>query len=176
MRLRCDAQLARWGRQKHWVIALALVLRMRNRCLLTRDRVRSLTMRTPYRKLEKTKLFNSRRISDDSCPNRAGSFRTAIRQCTVLEPHGQQHRTRTPCDMRGSMRLNPSTTEARGWFSTLFTGQRRLGRSRDASYLAPPHSGRVEARIGLRLMHDVSSTLLSFRTAGFPRYGWKVGM
>jgi len=54
--------------------------------------------------------------------------------------------------VRGSMRLNPSTTEARGWFSTLFTGQRCLGRSRDASYPAPPHSGRVEARIGLRLM------------------------
>src|SRR6516162_1249701 len=143
MRLRCDAQLARWGRQKHWVIALALVLRMRNRCLLTQDRVRSLTMRTPYRKLEKTKLFNSRRISDDSCPNRAG----VSGQLYVNVPCSNHIANNTELArlVRGSMRLNPSTTEARGWFSTLFTGQRRLGRSRDASYLAPPHSGRVEA-------------------------------
>ena len=40
----------------------------------------------------------------------------------------------------------------------------------------PPQSGRVEARIGLRMMPTFPRPSLSFRTAGFPRYGWKAGM
>jgi len=36
--------------------------------------------------------------------------------------------------------------------------------------------GRVEARIGLRMMPTFPRPSLSFRTAGFPRYGWKAGM
>src|SRR6516162_7390358 len=40
----------------------------------------------------------------------------------------------------------------------------------------PPQSGRVEARIGLRMMPTFPRPSLSFRTAGFPRYGWKDGM
>src|SRR6516164_4784382 len=39
----------------------------------------------------------------------------------------------------------------------------------------PPQSGRVEARIGLRMMPTFPRPSLSFRTAGFPRYGWHVG-
>ena len=34
-------------------------------------------------------------------------------------------------------------------------------------------SGRVEARTGLRMMPTFPRLSLSFRTAGFPRYGWK---
>ena len=41
-----------------------------------------------------------------------------------------------------------------------------LFRGRDASYLAPPPSGRVEARTGLRMMQTFPRPSLSFRTAG----------
>ena len=36
-------------------------------------------------------------------------------------------------------------------------------------------SGRIEARSGLRMMPTFPRSSLSFRTAGFPQYGWKVG-
>jgi hypothetical protein len=36
-------------------------------------------------------------------------------------------------------------------------------------------SGRIEARIGLRMMPTFPRSSLSFRTAGFPQYGWKAG-
>src|SRR6516162_901990 len=36
-------------------------------------------------------------------------------------------------------------------------------------------SGRIEARTGLRMMPTFRRSPLSFRTAGFPQYGWKVG-
>jgi hypothetical protein len=48
---------------------------------------------------------------------------------------------------------------------------------RDVRFIArPPQSGRVEARIGLRMMPTFPRPSLSFRTAGFPRYGWKAGI
>ena len=37
-------------------------------------------------------------------------------------------------------------------------------------------SGRIEARTGLRMMPTSPRSPLSFRTAGFPQYGWKVGL
>src|SRR3954452_2209824 len=37
-------------------------------------------------------------------------------------------------------------------------------------------SGRVEARTGLRMMPTFPRSPLSFRTAGFPQYGWKAGL
>src|SRR5246127_5509959 len=37
-------------------------------------------------------------------------------------------------------------------------------------------SGRTEARIGLRMMPTFPRSSLSFRTAGFPQYGWKAGL
>jgi hypothetical protein len=40
----------------------------------------------------------------------------------------------------------------------------------------PLQSGRVEARTGLRMMPTFPPPPLSFRTAGFPRYGWKAGI
>jgi hypothetical protein len=36
-------------------------------------------------------------------------------------------------------------------------------------------SGRTEARTGLRMMPTSPRSPLSFRTAGFPQYGWKAG-
>ena len=39
-----------------------------------------------------------------------------------------------------------------------------------------PKSGRIEARTGLRMMPTSPRSPLSFRTAGFPRYGWKAGL
>jgi hypothetical protein len=36
-------------------------------------------------------------------------------------------------------------------------------------------AGRIEARIGLRMMPTFPRSPLSFRTAGFPQYGWKAG-
>jgi hypothetical protein len=40
----------------------------------------------------------------------------------------------------------------------------------------PPQSGRIEARTGLRMMPTSPRSPLSFRTAGFPQYGWKDGV
>jgi hypothetical protein len=40
----------------------------------------------------------------------------------------------------------------------------------------PPQSGRVEARIGRRMMPTFPRPSLSFRTVGFLRYDWKAGM
>ena len=40
----------------------------------------------------------------------------------------------------------------------------------------PPQSGRTEARTGLRMMPTSPRSPLSFRTAGFPQYGWKAGI
>ena len=37
-------------------------------------------------------------------------------------------------------------------------------------------SGRTEARTGLRMMPTFPRSPLSFRTAGFPQYGWKAGL
>src|SRR2546421_12410499 len=37
-------------------------------------------------------------------------------------------------------------------------------------------SGMIEARTGLRMMPTSPRSPLSFRTAGFPRYGWKAGL
>jgi hypothetical protein len=39
-----------------------------------------------------------------------------------------------------------------------------------------PQSGRIEGRNGLGMMPTFPRSPLSFRTAGFPRYGWKAGM
>ena len=39
-----------------------------------------------------------------------------------------------------------------------------------------PQSGKTVARSGLRMMPTFPPSPLSFRTAGFPRYGWKAGM
>ena len=45
-----------------------------------------------------------------------------------------------------------------------------------AAAMVAAESGRVEARTGLRMMPTFPQPSLSFRTAGFPRYGWKAGM
>jgi len=53
----------------------------------------------------------------------------------------------------------------------------RYGSGRDADFIArPPQSGRIEARTGLRMMPTSPRSPLSFRTAGFPQYGWKDGI
>jgi hypothetical protein len=43
------------------------------------------------------------------------------------------------------------------------------------SHIREWESGRIEARTGLRMMPTFRRSPLSFRTAGFPQYGWKVG-
>ena len=40
----------------------------------------------------------------------------------------------------------------------------------------PPQSSRMVARTGLRMMPTSPPSPLSFRTAGFPQYGWKMCM
>src|SRR3984893_4057333 len=45
----------------------------------------------------------------------------------------------------------------------------------DDDYRYRMRSGRIEARIGLRMMPTFPRSPLSFRTASFPRYGWKAG-
>jgi hypothetical protein len=65
-------------------------------------------------------------------------------------------------------------------------GTRRLARLYRGSHLRllnsmrfprrNPQSGRIEARFGLRMMPTFPRSPLSFRTAGFPQYGWKAGL
>ena len=51
----------------------------------------------------------------------------------------------------------------------------RIGRRAAMHTPLPRRSGRIEARIGLRMMPTFPRSSLSFRTAGFPQYGWKAG-
>jgi hypothetical protein len=51
-----------------------------------------------------------------------------------------------------------------------------MGRNRAMSIgfaMTANGSGRIEARIGLRMMPTFPRSPLSFRTASFPQYGWK---
>jgi hypothetical protein len=50
-----------------------------------------------------------------------------------------------------------------------------VGRGKNAGF-PPPQSGRTVARFGLRIMPTFPRSPLSFRTVGFPQYGWKVGI
>ena len=55
-------------------------------------------------------------------------------------------------------------------------GHKRKSRAhRQCVAFDPWKSGRIEARIGLRMMPTFPRSSLSFRTAGFPQYGWKAG-
>src|SRR3954464_6326988 len=54
-----------------------------------------------------------------------------------------------------------------------FTGSHLL---RPVRLLAPLELGRIEARTGLRMMPTFPRSPRSFRTAGFPQYGWKAGL
>ncbi len=49
-------------------------------------------------------------------------------------------------------------------------------RSTVALWDLPSQSGRTVARTGLRMMPTFPPSPLSFRTAGFPQYGWKAGV
>ena len=51
----------------------------------------------------------------------------------------------------------------------------RLGRPWQTDTLSP-QSGRTVARSGLRMMPTFPPSPISFRTAGFPQYGWKAGI
>ena len=48
----------------------------------------------------------------------------------------------------------------------------------DREHIGPDgdRSGGIEARTGLRMMPTFPRSPLSFRTAGFPQYGWKAGV
>ena len=52
---------------------------------------------------------------------------------------------------------------------------RRSTFTRTSTASAGRWSGRIEARTGLRMMPTFPRSPLSFRTAGFPQYGWKAG-
>ena len=70
--------------------------------------------------------------------------------------------------------------------STCIVGSRFRVRKRGAAGTPPCEQmncstpgalpGRTMARIGLRMMPPFPSSSLSFRTAGFPQYGWKAGI
>src|SRR3982750_943359 len=51
-----------------------------------------------------------------------------------------------------------------------------LPRRRRHQLTMNPKSGRIEARTGLRMMPTFPRSPRSFRTAGFPQYGWKAGL
>ena len=62
------------------------------------------------------------------------------------------------------------------------SGSRTRSRTVDFAVAQPPASdpdvirlGRIEARIGLRMMPTFPRSPLSFRKASFPQYGWKAG-
>src|SRR3954468_24026460 len=56
------------------------------------------------------------------------------------------------------------------------TGRRAhtvIGRVGGDVAIPAPQLGRIEARTGLRMMPTFPRSPRSFRTAGFPQYGWK---
>src|SRR4051812_13507664 len=53
---------------------------------------------------------------------------------------------------------------------------RRAGQRLDPPRRSRPQLGRIEARTGLRMMPTFPRSPRSFRTAGFPQYGWKAGL
>ena len=62
-------------------------------------------------------------------------------------------------------------------FQTFLTTLRKVECRVGGDVTAPtPQSGRIEARTGLRMMPTSPRSPLSFRTAGFPQYGWKDGI
>jgi hypothetical protein len=66
-------------------------------------------------------------------------------------------------------RIVPSNPSAIG-------GKIRIGLPTGVSRLSLDWSGRAMARSGLRMMPTFPSLPLKFRTAGFPRYGFKAGI
>src|SRR5215471_5763621 len=88
--------------------------------------------------------------------------------------HGPEHNTLQPeagyIDARPQLpdRRKPLATRGR----TIHQGQRpKVSPGANLVWL-----GRIEARTGLRMMPTFPRSPLSFRTAGFPRYGWKGGI
>src|SRR3954451_21595430 len=76
-------------------------------------------------------------------------------------------------DLSGSALPTLPQSVSRGARFRGFTGSPLL---RPVRLLAPLESGRIEARTGLRMMPTFPRSPLSFRTAGFPQYGWKAGL
>ena len=72
---------------------------------------------------------------------------------------------------QGKGRRDRLRCSRRSCSSSCVTGGGSPGRRSGCS----PESGRTEARTGLRMMPTFPRSPLSFRTAGFPRYGWKAG-
>ena len=89
--------------------------------------------------------------------------------------------------MQGSL---SATLDQVSWVLTSLIGtqtpmrtvERRVMPSPFWNHLAPYttracwQSGGIEARTGLRMMPTSPRSPLSFRTAGFPQYGWKAGL
>src|SRR5215468_312581 len=81
-------------------------------------------------------------------------------------------------------RWKSSRDKFRQRFAERIERQPHSARSRDRWYVASwwefeayrLWSGRIEARIGLRMMPTFPRSPLSFRTASFPQYGWKAGL
>jgi hypothetical protein len=90
----------------------------------------------------------------------------------MVRPKRVAFRARNSVGARGLAFAAPWLAYAlpyRRFASVLASAAARLGANVD-------RSGRIEARTGLRMMPTSPRSPLSFRTAGFPRYGWKAGL
>src|SRR6266481_7445627 len=90
----------------------------------------------------------------------------------MVRPKRVAFRARNSVGARGLAFAAPWLAYAlpyRRFVAVLTDANARLGADVD-------RSGRTEARTGLRMMPTSPRSPLSFRTAGFPRYGWKAGL
>src|SRR4029077_5403611 len=98
----------------------------------------------------------------------------------------EAHRSRNPLHVRAPICIaNSCTSNAkRGNSPTNLKNIRAILNGQSGPTVAvgttiadrPPQSGRTVARIGVRMMPPFPLSALSFRTAGFPQYGWKAGI
>ena len=85
--------------------------------------------------------------------------------CTIINVQGRKSRYRTADDVEAIVRANAAQGITR-----FFVTDDNFARNRNWE------SGGIEARIGLRMMPTFPRSSRSFRTAGFPQYGWKAGI
>jgi hypothetical protein len=119
--------------------------------------------------------------STANCSNPASTLREQRQQIHGARPPSQTWRTFLDNHLTQLVSIDFRVEEIPVCFRlplAVYTGssfRARLGLPWRLGIL-PPQSGRTEARTGLRMMPKFPPPPLSFRTVGFPRYGWKAGI
>src|SRR6266566_5298207 len=125
----------------------------------------------------------SRNLQPARSPRRAHPGSTAKRSQQPLRPNPIKLAIGAPVRMAFHIRNCVGTRDDRSfavqWLACALPCRRFAGALADVCARLGAdvdRSGRIEARIGLRMMPTFPRSPLSFRTAGFPQYGWKAGL